>query len=108
MLRTFVSSSLLISCIGVAFAQKAPLPSFEVASIKPAAPMREGMFMVGMRGGPGKPDPEHMTFTNVSLKDLIQDAWDVKSYQVTGPSWLESVRFDISAKVPAGTTKEQS
>jgi uncharacterized protein (TIGR03435 family) len=49
-----------------------------------------------------------MTFTNVSLGDLIQAAYDVKAYQVSGPGWIESARFDIEAKVPAGATKEQS
>ena len=108
MLRTIVSVGVLVSCISAAFAQKTPaLPSFEVASIKPAAPMGEGRFVVGIRGGPGTPDPVQVTCTNVSLKDLIQTAWDVKNYQVTGPSWLETVRFDIAAKLAAGTTKEQ-
>ena len=32
----------------------------------------------------------------------------MKSFQVTGPNWLETVRFDVIAKVPAGTTKEAS
>jgi uncharacterized protein (TIGR03435 family) len=109
MLRTIMSAGLLACCISAAFAQKAPaLPSFEVASIKPAAPMGDGMIRVGMQGGPGTPDPVQMTFTNVSLKDLIQNAWDVKGYQVTGPAWLESARFDIAAKLADGTTKEQS
>ncbi len=108
MLRTIVNAGLLASCISLAFAQKTPLPSFEVASVKPAAPMGDGMIRVGVQGGPGTPDPVQMTFTNVSLKDLIQTAWNVKSYQVTGPGWMESARFDISAKLAAGTTKEQS
>jgi len=84
------------------------LPSFDVASIKPAAPMTPGQMMVGIRGGPGTGDPGQMTFTNVSLKDLIEAAWDVKAYQITGPNRLESERFDVTAKVPKGATKEQS
>jgi len=32
----------------------------------------------------------------------------VKSYQVSGPDWMSSARFDLSAKVPAGATKAQS
>jgi uncharacterized protein (TIGR03435 family) len=31
----------------------------------------------------------------------------MKSYQVTGPDWLRDARFDIVAKGPAGTTREQ-
>ncbi len=70
--------------------------------------MAPGRMMIGFRGGPGTGDPGQMTFNNVSLKDLIQAAWDVKAYQITGPSSLESARFDITAKVPKGATKEQS
>lgn len=102
MFRVFIRAGLLLFCISVVFGQ-----SFEVASIKPAAPMPPGRMMIGMRGGPGTPEPGQMTFTNVSISDLIQNAYDVKSYQISGPGWLESERFDIEAKVPAGTTKEQ-
>jgi uncharacterized protein (TIGR03435 family) len=49
-----------------------------------------------------------MTFVNASISDLIQSAYDVKSYQVTGPGWLETARFDVIAKVPAGATKAES
>src|SRR4029077_8161217 len=82
-------------------------PAFDVASVKPAAPMSGGRIMVRMSGGPGTPDPGQMTYTNVSLKQLIQSAYDVKGYQVSGPDWLDSERFDITAKVPKDTTKEQ-
>ena len=34
-------------------------------------------------------------------------AYDVKPYQVSGPDWLDTERYDIAAKVPAGATKEQ-
>ena len=81
---------------------------FEVASIKPAAPMGLGRMMIGVRGGPGTPSPGQMNFNNVSLAKLIELAYDVKDYQISGPDWMSSARFDISAKVPAGTTKAQS
>jgi uncharacterized protein (TIGR03435 family) len=81
---------------------------FEAASIKPAAPMALGRMMIGMRGGPGTPSPGQMTFTNVSLAQIMQRAYDVKSYQISGPNWMSSARFDISARVPAGTTRAQS
>ena len=100
-----MSRYFVIACLSlrIVFAQ-----SFEVASIKPAAPMQGGRIMIGMRGGPGTDDPGQMTFTNASIADLIQSAYDVKSYQVTGPGWLETPRFDVIAKVPTGTTKEAS
>jgi uncharacterized protein (TIGR03435 family) len=102
MLQRVIACLLFCSC-SAAFAQ-----SFEAASIKPAAPMPPGRMMIGARGGPETPEPGQMSFINVSLSDLIQNAYDVKNYQISGPGWLESVRFDIEAKVPAGTTKAQS
>jgi uncharacterized protein (TIGR03435 family) len=35
---------------------------------------------------------------------MIQRAYDVQSYQISGPEWMSSARFDMAAKVPAGTT----
>jgi uncharacterized protein (TIGR03435 family) len=91
------------------FAQTAtPPPAFEAVAIKPAAPSADGRILVGIRGGPDTPTPRQMNFWNVSLADLIQNAWDVKRFQVSGPDWLSSNRFDISAKVPEGATKEQA
>jgi uncharacterized protein (TIGR03435 family) len=107
--RTIALASLSLFSFTAICAQTAEsLPSFDVASIKPAAPMTPGRMMVGFRGGPGTGDPGQMTFTNISMRDLIQEAWDVKAYQVAGPNWLQSERFDVSAKVPKGATKEQS
>lgn len=84
---------------------------FEVASIKPwvapSGPGRGGM-MLGMRGGPGTADPEQITYSGLPLRLLLMNAYDVRTYQITGPSWLDSERFDIVAKVPSGTTKEQA
>jgi uncharacterized protein (TIGR03435 family) len=35
-------------------------------------------------------------------------AYDVKEYQISGPAWMATERYDVSAKVPAGTTREQA
>ena len=34
-------------------------------------------------------------------------AYEVKPFQVSGPAWLDTERYDIVAKVPAATSKEQ-
>jgi uncharacterized protein (TIGR03435 family) len=60
-----------------------------------------------MRGGPGTGDPGQITFTNVTLMSVLLRAYDVKTYQAAGPEWLASERYDVTAKVPPGTTKEQ-
>jgi len=41
------------------------------------------------------------------LKDLLTAAWEIKSYQVLGPDWIESERYDIVARIPPGTSREQ-
>ena len=81
--------------------------TFEVASIKPAAPPEGGMMRVGSRGGPGTGDPTRFTSTNMSLSNLIVLAYDIRPYQLSGPDWLNSARFDVAAKIPEGATKEQ-
>ncbi|HEY1497510.1 MAG TPA: TIGR03435 family protein [Candidatus Solibacter sp.] len=90
--------------VGVCFLAIAPLMAyaegalvFEVASVKPAAPQAPGRFQISMGGDPGR-----INYTFVSLKNLIERAYSVKSYQVTGPDWMDSERFDVTAKLPDG------
>lgn len=40
---------------------------------------------------------------NMTLKSLIESAYQVKPFQVSGPDWLESVHADITAKFPPDT-----
>lgn len=89
------------------YAQTETVPEFDVASIKPAPPPTSNMIRVMMRGGPGSDDPGRVDWSNVSLRQMITNAFNVKDYQVQGPDWLNSERFDVTAKVPPNTTKEQ-
>jgi uncharacterized protein (TIGR03435 family) len=41
------------------------------------------------------------------LKDYIRIAYRVKDFQVSGPEWMASERFDIDAKLPAGAARDQ-
>ncbi len=108
MLRTMIGAGVVLCAAAAAFAQTAdPTLQFDVASIKPAAPPTSPGIRVMMRGGPGTPDPGQITYSNVTLKNVIMNAYDVKSYQVSGPPWLDSERYDIVAKIPKDTTKEQ-
>jgi len=102
---------LMLCASGWAYSQSAnSQPAFEVASIKPSALTGRGPFITRMDGGPGTDDPGRVTIEHYMLVGLIAAAYQVESYRVSGPSWLEEARetqFDITAKVPDGTTKEQ-
>jgi len=60
-----------------------------------------------MNGGPGTSDPVFLRYANVPLKRVLMVAYDVKPWQITQPDWLNTLRFDISARIPEETTKEQ-
>lgn len=92
-------SSLFVLGAGLALAQKA---SFDVASIKPAAPQEIGKIMMSMGGDPGMIDYKH-----VSLRMLVQRAFGVKDYQVTAPDWAATAFFDVQAKLPPDTPTEK-
>jgi uncharacterized protein (TIGR03435 family) len=90
---------------GLAYGQAADHTlSFDVASVKPAA---AGAIGAGMRGGPGSADPGRAIFTNVALRALIANAYNLPDDQISAPDWLSSARYDVEAKVPGGATKEQ-
>ena len=97
---------LLKHIAGLALLTACPLcaQSFEAASVKPA-PTTTGRF--SMSGGPGTADPGRITYSNVPLRMVLLTAYDVRNYQLTGPDWLDTLRFDIAARIPAGATREQ-
>jgi uncharacterized protein (TIGR03435 family) len=71
--------------------------SFEVASVKPNT---SGSLNSGLPFYPNG----GFNATNVSLKSVIAIAYDVRVFQVTGgPDWLNSARFDITARGREGT-----
>ncbi len=80
---------------------------FEVASIKVSPPPEPGRFFFGPRGGPGTSDPTRYTCNNCTLAILLNTAYDLKNYQLKAPADINANRFDIAARVPEGTTKEQ-
>ena len=66
-------------------------PEFEVATIKPAREDERFSLLVNRSG--------MMNTTATSLSDLLKFAYDLHPRQITsGPSWLESERFDVSGK----------
>src|SRR5207248_3269330 len=92
----------------IAFAQApATTPEFEVATIKAAPPINPAQIMQGKLHVGMKVDGARVDIGFMSLADLIRTAYDVKPYQVSGPDWLNTERFDFIAKLPDGATKDQ-
>ncbi len=82
-----------------------PLPpasaQFEVASVKPHPGFDRPV-------GVGSPSPGRFRAENVWLRFLIQMAWNVKEFQVSGgPAWAASDRFDINAETAANARFEE-
>jgi uncharacterized protein (TIGR03435 family) len=76
----------------VAFACVALSQEFEVVSVKPNKSISYSSTFTTDRG--------RLVATNVSLRGLIVRAFGVQDYQVEGPDWLGSERFDVSATFP--------
>jgi uncharacterized protein (TIGR03435 family) len=53
-------------------------------------------------------DASRAEYNYMSLKELIANAYGVKLYQVTGPDWLVSQRFDIAATMPEGSSRDDA
>jgi uncharacterized protein (TIGR03435 family) len=88
-------------------------PTFEVASIKPAAPVDMMKLAQEMQAGHMPKIGPHIDsaraeYTYMALRELIVMAYKVKPYQVTGPDWLANERFDIVAKFPEGASKDDA
>jgi uncharacterized protein (TIGR03435 family) len=95
---------------GGALCQEAPAAAplaFEVATIKPSEPIGGGPGKIMIRMGV-RNDGAMVTYNGMTLKSLVQNAYSVKDYQVTCPPWMDEQRFDISAKLPDGATKDQA
>ncbi|HEY4363394.1 MAG TPA: TIGR03435 family protein [Bryobacteraceae bacterium] len=79
-------------------------PGFEVATVKPAPSQSDGRTQTRMSSDT---DKGQLTYSNVNLKEVIGRAYKVQQYQITGPDWLETERFDISARFAPHSSTEQ-
>jgi uncharacterized protein (TIGR03435 family) len=99
-LRPFVNSVLLAALASPAIAQSAP-PAFPAVDVHPA-PRRSYPFFYAVLL-----KQDRYVARDATLVDLIATAYSLNNEEVQGgPSWLERHRFDIIAKVPAGTSKD--
>jgi uncharacterized protein (TIGR03435 family) len=96
-------SLILLACAANAQPADSAL-TFEVASIKVSAPPNVDPHILAMQT---PRDPGRFTRRDIPLNILIMTAYHLSGYQFSGPSWLNSERFDVTAKVPEGATQAQ-
>jgi uncharacterized protein (TIGR03435 family) len=69
-------------------------PAFDAVSLKPNNS--------GSNSSSSNTHNGILTGSNVTLKNFIMRAYGMLDYQISGPEWLQSERFDIAAKPPSG------
>ena len=99
----------VFASLGLAHGQTADAPpAFEVASVKPSPLPPPGQYPRPLvRGGPDSSDPGMATFENFDLASLVTMAYDIPRYRLSAPDWLPTSKFEITAKIPPGTTRPQ-
>jgi uncharacterized protein (TIGR03435 family) len=79
-----------------------PVPSFEVASIKPTPPEFRGSRAFAPGSG------NSLSLQGMSLRELIQLAYTLPSDLVSGGSgWIDGDRWDVEAKAEGKATQQQ-
>jgi uncharacterized protein (TIGR03435 family) len=71
-------------------AQSAAPPAFEVAAIKPSTATDNHSSSHSNNG--------RITMENLSIKQIILNAYGIQNHQYSGPAWLENERYNIDAK----------
>jgi uncharacterized protein (TIGR03435 family) len=95
-----VFAFLLPFALGASVAAQQPAPAFDAASIKPDTSGGQRGTIAMLRG--------RYTASNVTLRELILNAYDLDDFQLSGgPAWIASDRFDIVATIPADATTVQ-
>jgi len=74
---------------------------YEVVSVKPGDPNDPS--------SSGRSTPGTMEMRNATLNTLVRGAYNLNEFQlVGGPKWVNSARFHVDAKFPAGTPGDQT
>ena len=92
---------------GALSAQTPAKPQFEVATIKPAPPLDPAKLASGQLNVGVKSDAGRVDIGFFSLADLIRTAYRIKPYQLSGPDWMSSQRWNVTAKIPDGAPADQ-
>ncbi len=107
----FISiAAILTAPIAMNAQTPAPKPAFEVASVRPSPPPDMQKMMADLQMGK-KPewvriDGSRATFNYMSVKELIAYAYKMRAYEINGPDWMVTDRFDIAARLPEGASSD--
>lgn len=100
-----IRACVIAAAASLVFAQSSAGPAFEAGDIRVSP--RAANF--GMRGG-YYPADNRYELHQATMADLIRTAWnlDDNNRVIGGPAWLDDVRFDVLAKAPAGTSRDDA
>jgi uncharacterized protein (TIGR03435 family) len=99
---TRIATIFLLAVFLVSAVSAQTVPAFEVASIRPASGQTGDLSVtLGIRIDGAQ------IHGRMALKDYIGIAYRLKNYQISGPDWLGSERFDIAATIPYGASSQQ-
>jgi len=104
-MRGFSAMLCLAAGLSVGLSQSPDSLRFDVASVKPAGPPHDGPSVY--RLGPGTADPERIDLERVSMLQMLNLAWGIDWDQISAPQHIATDIYEVNAKVPPGTTKEQ-
>src|SRR5215207_8787091 len=82
-------------------ATRAQQLSFEVASIR-SVQIGGPEISVGLRT-----QGDQVRIGAYTFREYVAIAYGVRPYQVAGPDWITEDRFDLQAKLPAGSSADQ-
>ena len=104
LLRSLSASAVVFTLASGLLAQTpapAARPAFEVASIKRNVSASDNASVRAQPGG-------RVTVTNNSLRNIIRNAYNLQNFQIIGgPDWINTERWDISAKAPDDAPPQQ-
>jgi uncharacterized protein (TIGR03435 family) len=101
MKHTIATLCLIASCAGLG---QTP-PEFETATVKPN--VTHEVNGEGRPRGSINASPGYLAVQNSTLSQCLQWAYNLSAFQVTGPGWIETERYDIAARAGAAAGKEQ-
>jgi uncharacterized protein (TIGR03435 family) len=96
--------ALMVLAVPLARAQAAEQKiEFEVATVRPfSIAQTDGAVTLGATF-----DRAQVRIVGLTMRDLLGMAYRVKPYQINGPDWIATERYEITAKMPSGVSPEK-